>query len=86
MVADYFLDREVQEFFCKCWIKISFERFSAESFDLPCLASRVSGRQFVCGFELSDTLGALESFCQKMDERGIDVVDTGADFFKFLSG
>ena len=86
MMTDNFLDREVEKLFRKGRIKIGLECLGAEAFDLPRLASGVCGREFVGGLELSYPLGAFEPFRQKMDERGIDVVDTGANFFKFLSG
>ncbi len=83
MVADDFVDDEVEELLGEGRIEIGLCGEFAESGDLTRLARCIGGRHVVLGFEASDPLGAFEPFRKHVNEGRIDVVDAGPDLFEF---
>jgi hypothetical protein len=76
VVADYFVDDEPQELLAECWIESGRVGEFPEPRYLYCLAIGVGRRQTDLRLVFTDPLRDLEPFGEKMDERGVDIVDT----------
>ena len=76
MVADDFVDDESQELLAEHWIESGRIGQLAEPRYLNRLAIGVGRRQADLRFVVTDPLRDLEPFGEKMDERGVDIVDT----------
>jgi len=78
MMTDHLLDDKGQELLCKIGIELGCPGKGPQPFDLGGFARRIGGRQPVLRLIFPNLLCAFEPFREKMDERGIDIVDAVA--------
>src|SRR5438309_10516954 len=75
MMANDFLDDEVEELLREIRIQLGVLRQLAQPRDLGGFPRRISGRKVMGCLELAHCLSALEPFRQHMDQRRVDIVD-----------
>ncbi len=78
-MADHFLDDEAQELLGELGIELGICRQLPQPGDLPLLAARIGGGQAVLGLVGADRLGDAEALGEDVDQRGVDIVDAGAE-------
>jgi hypothetical protein len=83
VVADDFLDDEVQELFGEKWIDPGLFGQPAKARDLGGLTGGIGGGKTLAGLELAHRLGAFEALRQQMNKRRIDIVDAVSQSQKF---
>lgn len=83
MMADHFLDDEVEEFLRKIGVEMGSIGELTQARDLLRFARRIGRRQPVRGLELTHRLRAFEPFRQQVNERCVDIVDALAKALKF---
>ena len=79
VVADDFGDDEVQEFLGELRVEVSLRGKLAQTLDLFGFTSRIGRRHAARRLERADLFREFEALGQKVDQRGIDVVDALAD-------
>ncbi len=79
MVPDHLVDDEPQELLAKVRIELSIRRQRAQPGDLAVFARRVGSGQGMFRLVGADRLGDAEAFRQHVDQRGVDIVDAGAE-------
>ena len=75
VVADDFGDHEGEEFLSKIRVETGLFGEGPQAGNLTSLTGRISGWQFVEGFNVADTLSAAEAFSEDMDEGRVNIVN-----------
>ncbi len=79
VVADHFVDHEADELLAEVRIEVRVLGQLAQAGYLAFLAAGVGGGQVGLRLVFAHGLGDPEPLCEHMDQRGVDVVDAGAE-------
>src|SRR6056297_597314 len=86
VVLDHFADDEVQEVSGEFGVEIGFACETLKPLDLLAFSQRIGGGQVVLCLEHAHGLRVLEPLGQRVDEHGIEAVDTLAVPFEKFGG
>ena len=86
MVADHFVDHEIEEFLREIGVQPGVLRQAPQPCDLRLFARGIGRGQIVQRLILTDRLGAFEAFGKKVNEGGIEIVDAVSQPQQFRIG